>query len=195
MEALHFFGLADVPASPSSAPVTPKLFDMETPNMKKRQRHFSLEDYNAMDESEDSTSSSSINLSTGSSNVACPKRVRQNSIFFPVDDSAVSFGSTNSSPLHNSSRRNSDFFSAAQLFPDKPTSMSIELDNDHIANQLRAELELRLLETLCPAAGSRPGRKKFSFELPPHLLSIIAAHVIQEAANEPYGLKGNLKLL
>ena len=74
-----------------------------------------------------------------------------------------------------------------------PTSMSI--DNDHIANQFRAELELRLLETLCPAAGSRPGRKKFSFELPPHLLSIIAAHVIQEAANEPYGLKGNLKLL
>ena len=204
MEALHFFGLSsDVP---TSAPATPKLFDNlsendETPNMKKRQRHFSLEDYNAMDESEDSSSSSSSNLS-GTNNLVCSKRVRQNSIFFPnaLDDSAVSlsndgsFSSPPSSFGNVSSRRNSDFFSAANFFSDTPSSMSLELDNDRISNQLRAELEVRLLETLCPVPGSSGPRRKFTFELPPQLLSIIASHVIQEAANEPYGLKGKTDL-
>ena len=203
MEALHFFGLSsDVPAS---APATPKLFDNnlseneETPNVKKRQRHFSLEDYNAMDESEDSSSSSS-NLS-GTNDLVCSKRVRQNSIFFPnaLDDSAVSLSndgsfSSSSSFGQESSRRNSDFFSAANFFSDVPSSMSLELDNDRISSQLRAELEVRLLETLCPVPGSSGSRRKFTFELPPQLLSIIASHVIQEAANEPYGLKGKNKI-
>jgi hypothetical protein len=72
--------------------------------------------------------------------------------------------------------------------------MSLELDNDRISNQLRAELEVRLLETLCPVPGSSGPRRKFTFELPPQLLSIIASHVIQEAANEPYGLKGKTDL-
>ena len=187
MEALHFFGLSDVP---SSTPVTPKMFDScfdDAPNSKKRQRHFSLEDYNAMDESEDSMSSST-NLST-SNNLVCSKRVRHNSIFFPADDSAVSFGSSDVSFARSSSRRSSELFSASDLFVDEPSSMSLELDNDHIAGQLRTELEVRLLETLCPAPGSG-SRRKFIFELPPQLLSIIASHVIQEAANEPYGLKG-----
>jgi hypothetical protein len=67
--------------------------------------------------------------------------------------------------------------------------MSIELDNDLIASQLRAELEVRLMETLCPAPGSG-AKVKFCFELPPQLLSIIASHIIQESTNEPYGLKG-----
>jgi len=189
MEALHFFGLSDVP---SSTPVTPKMFDScfdDAPNSKKRQRHFSLEDYNAMDESEDSMSSST-NLST-SNNLVCSKRVRHNSIFFPADDSAVSFGSSDVSFARSSSRRSSELFSASDLFVDEPSSMSLELDNDHIAGQLRTELEVRLLETLCPAPGSG-SRRKFIFELPPQLLSIIASHVIQEAANEPYGLKGCL---
>ena len=192
MVAPHFFGLSDVS---SSTPSTPTMFDCfsdETPNLKKRQRHFSLEDYNAMDESEDSASSSSTNLSVSTANAAS-KRVRQNSIFFSADDSAVSFGADDLS--FASSRRNSELFSVSDLFsgPPSASSMSLELDNDHIAQQLRAELEVRLLETLCPAPGSG-ARRKFSFELPPQLLSIIASHVIQEAANEPYGLKGELSL-
>lgn len=213
MEALHFFGLSnDLP----SAPVTPKLFenlpeDDESPNLKKRHRHFSLEDYNAMDESEDSSSSSNLSqLSTGLNGLVCSKRVRQNSIFSNLDDSAISF--SNSSALSSSSasnesfsfgqqsRRNSlDFFSTNFLsdipFPSNNVS-ALELDNDHIAHQLRSELEIRLLETLCPVPGasasevSGSARRKYVFELPPQLLAIIAAHVIQEAANEPYGLKG-----
>ena len=192
MEALHFFGLSDVT---SSTPSTPTMFDSfsdETPNLKKRQRHFSLEDYNAMDESEDSASSSSnLSVSTTAAANVGSKRVRQNSIFFSADDSAVSFGSDDISFGFGSSRRSSELFSVSDLFSGPPpsTTMSLELDNDHIAHQLRAELEIRLLETLCPTPGSGI-RRKFSFELPPQLLSIIASHVIQEAANEPYGLKG-----
>ena len=98
MEALHFFGLSnDLP----SAPVTPKLFENsseedESPNLKKRHRHFSLEDYNAMDESEDSSSNLS-QLSSGLNSLVCSKRVRQNSIFSNLNDSAISF--SNSSAL------------------------------------------------------------------------------------------------
>ena len=214
MEALHFFGLSnDLP----SAPVTPKLFENsseedESPNSKKRHRHFSLEDYNAMDESEDSSSNLS-QLSSGLNSLVCSKRVRQNSIFSNLDDSAISF--SNSSALSSSSasnesfsfgqqsrRNSSDFFSTNFLsdFPFSSNNVSaLELDNDHIAHQLRSELEIRLLETLCPvpgasaSEGSGSSRRKYAFELPPQLLAIIAAHVIQEAANEPYGLKGNLK--
>jgi len=29
-----------------------------------------------------------------------------------------------------------------------------------------------------------------TLELPPQLLPIIAAHILQEAANEPYGIRG-----
>jgi hypothetical protein len=191
MEALHFFGLSsDIP---SSTPATPKMFDDfsgESPNLKKRHRHFSLED--AMDESEDSTSSSNI---SGLNNlVVCSKRVRQNSIFFPAafDDSAVSL----SASLESSPRHSPDFFSN-KFFSD--SSMSLELDNDKLASQLRTELEVRLLETLCPVPGSSTSsgsgsgrRRKFLFELPPQLLGVIASHVLQEAANEPYGLKGCL---
>lgn len=167
-----------------------------------------------MDESEDSSSSSSnlSQLSSGLNSLVCSKRVRQNSIFSNLDDSAISFSNTSalssssasieSFSFGQQSRRNSlDFFST-NFLSDIPFSSNnvsaLELDNDHIAHQLRSELETRLLETLCPAPGasasevSGASRRKYVFELPPQLLAIIASHVIQEAANEPYGLKGCL---
>ena len=192
MEALHFFGLT---SDLASEPATPKMFENsceEIPNLKKRQRHFSLEDCNAMDESEDSNSSSNLSNLSGANNLVCSKRVRQNSIFFSktFDDSDAS--SNNSSFASESPNPISDFFASNFLHDPRP-SMSLELDNDHLTSQLRSELEVRLLETLCPVPGREVSRsrRKLSFELPPQLLSVIAAHVIQEAANEPYGLKGN----
>lgn len=121
MEAIHFFGLDD---SQSSPPLTPKLFDAEdAKNVKKRQRHFSLEDYSVMDESEDSNSM----LST-SALAANSKRVRQGSLFFSgVADDAAAFGLSPEKLLGESH------------------GMTLELENDHIASQLRGELEARLL--------------------------------------------------
>lgn len=200
MEALHFFGLStDRP----STPVTPKFFDSdETQNIKKRQRHFSLEDYNAMDESEDSSSSSNLSNISVTSSISS-KRVRQGSVFFSgFDDSGVSLSQQSSPQSIGTASSSSSSFVAAEESPKSDldffsnrffsNKMSLELDNDHINVQLRSELEARLLETLCPTPGtSSPKiRRKVSLEVPPQLLSIIAAHIIQEASCEPYGLKG-----
>ena len=67
----------------------------------------------------------------------------------------------------------------------KPTSDDVvtcclDTSQDHICSSLRAEFESRLLASL--------GGQAVHF--PDGLLSIMANHVLQEASQEPYGLKG-----
>ncbi len=128
MEAIHFFGLDDGESrsSPSlsvSPPLTPKLFDAEdAKNVKKRQRHFSLEDYSVMDESEDSNSMLSAAVLAANA-----KRVRQGSVFFSgrggCGDDAL----------------------ATDAYRPESHGLTLELENDRLASKLRGELEARLL--------------------------------------------------
>ncbi len=47
---------------------------------------------------------------------------------------------------------------------------------------------LHLKETL--SSSEEQFGRKVSLQIPPQLLPILSSHIIQEAANEPYGLKG-----
>ncbi len=64
---------------------------------------------------------------------------------------------------------------------DDNAPLHLDVSQEHISSSLRAEFEDRLLEAIAHNA-------RFSF--PSGLLEGIAGHVVQEAAAEPYGLKG-----
>jgi len=140
----------------------------------RRQRHFSLEDYNDLELLDDSSCDSIIgtNLNNTTSH--------NNGGQVMNKPPAMRLENRLRNPVNNASA----FYNEIPLGED--ALLHLESTQDHISSQLKSEIECRLVESI---EGSRPSNG-YGIEFPEGLLSIIAGHVSQEAAEEPYGIKG-----
>lgn len=185
----------------------------------KRQRHFSLEDYNEMHYSGNESSNESFATASGvgNRNSGSTKNNsygaglnQQMHTSMQVDDpEQISFNGSeaaSSSPPSTPSTSGLGQLSNAFMFPvstieskfnncgiGSEHGVSFEVANPHIANGLLCELKQKLTAAIEERARDGSGiLHQRSLQFPNNLLGEIASHVIQEASLEPCGLKGCL---
>lgn len=174
-EAYDFFAAA------SASGVTFDGSNLRQP-VPKRQRHFSLEDYNEnMDDASDNSNSSFATASLAG----------QEADVFPNCRSFVAGSDTMSTPSTPSTAGldlpNAFTFPPVPMPEMQPLTgppiVLLDTNSEHISSQLLGELKERLLNAVL---------SKMTLDFPSNLLHEISAHVIQEASLEPCGLKGCL---